>query len=60
VHYIASAAPENFQPVNISFGLLSETSAELRSRVRDKKERRRIQVQEALAYMDQWIDTLKM
>jgi methylenetetrahydrofolate--tRNA-(uracil-5-)-methyltransferase len=60
VHYIASAGLESFQPVNISFGLLTETSAEIRSRVRDKKERHRIQVQEALANMDQWIDTLKM
>jgi methylenetetrahydrofolate--tRNA-(uracil-5-)-methyltransferase len=60
VHYIASAGVENFQPVNISFGILSETSEEFRKRVRDKKERHRIQVQEALAYMDQWIDTLKM
>jgi methylenetetrahydrofolate--tRNA-(uracil-5-)-methyltransferase len=60
VHYIASAGGENFQPVNISFGILSETSEEFRKRIRDKKERHRIQVQEALAYMDQWIDTLKM
>jgi methylenetetrahydrofolate--tRNA-(uracil-5-)-methyltransferase len=60
VHYIASVDVENFQPVNISFGLLSETSEELRKKIRDKKERHRIQVQEALATMDQWIDTLKM
>jgi methylenetetrahydrofolate--tRNA-(uracil-5-)-methyltransferase len=60
VHYIASAGIENFQPVNISFGILSETSEEFRKRIRDKKERHRIQVQEALAYMDKWIDTLKM
>jgi methylenetetrahydrofolate--tRNA-(uracil-5-)-methyltransferase len=60
VHCISSTGVENFQPVNISFGILSETSEEFRKRVRDKKERHRIQVQEALAYMDQWIDTLKM
>jgi methylenetetrahydrofolate--tRNA-(uracil-5-)-methyltransferase len=60
VHYITSAGVENFQPVNISFGILSETSEEFIKKIRDKKERHRIQVQEALASMDQWIDTLKM
>jgi methylenetetrahydrofolate--tRNA-(uracil-5-)-methyltransferase len=58
VHYISSSSVENFQPVNISFGLLSETSADLITRIRDKKERHRMQVQEALSYMDRWIDTL--
>jgi methylenetetrahydrofolate--tRNA-(uracil-5-)-methyltransferase len=56
-HYLASAETENFQPANISFGLLSESSADL-SRVRDRKERRRIQVEEALNSMNRWIETL--
>jgi methylenetetrahydrofolate--tRNA-(uracil-5-)-methyltransferase len=55
-HYLASEK-ENFQPANASFGLLSEASADL-SRIRDRKERHRIQVQEALGCMDRWIDTL--
>jgi methylenetetrahydrofolate--tRNA-(uracil-5-)-methyltransferase len=56
-HYLASAEKENFQPANISFGLLPEASAELK-RIRDRKERHRIQVQEALKLMDQWIAAL--
>jgi methylenetetrahydrofolate--tRNA-(uracil-5-)-methyltransferase len=59
VHYIASAAPEHFQPVNISFGLLSESSFGVKSRIRDRKERHRFQVEEALRHMDQWIESLK-
>jgi methylenetetrahydrofolate--tRNA-(uracil-5-)-methyltransferase len=55
-YYLASAEKESFQPANISFGLLSESSADL-SRIRDKKERHRIRVQEALESMDRWIET---
>jgi methylenetetrahydrofolate--tRNA-(uracil-5-)-methyltransferase len=59
VHYIANANTKDFQPVNMTFGLLSETAVELRNRVRDKKERHRIQVLEALAQMDRWIESMK-
>jgi methylenetetrahydrofolate--tRNA-(uracil-5-)-methyltransferase len=57
VHYIASAGRESFQPANISFGLLSELSAEL-SCIKDRKERHRLQVQAALKSMDRWIESL--
>jgi methylenetetrahydrofolate--tRNA-(uracil-5-)-methyltransferase len=57
VHYLASAEKERFQPANISFGLLPEPSADL-SRIRDRKERHRIQVEEALKSMDRWIEGL--
>jgi methylenetetrahydrofolate--tRNA-(uracil-5-)-methyltransferase len=60
VHYISRAGSEPFQPANISFGLLSETATELRHRIKDKKERHRIQVQEALSHMDQWITLNKI
>jgi methylenetetrahydrofolate--tRNA-(uracil-5-)-methyltransferase len=60
VHYIASPEVERFQPVNISFGLLSERAGGFRDRVRDKNERHRIQVHEALACMDQWIMSQKI
>jgi methylenetetrahydrofolate--tRNA-(uracil-5-)-methyltransferase len=56
LHYIAFAEPEGFQPANISFGLLPEASPELKKRVRDRKERHRIQVQEALADLEGWIE----
>jgi methylenetetrahydrofolate--tRNA-(uracil-5-)-methyltransferase len=59
VHYISSAELERFQPVNISFGLLNEGSAVTESRIRDKKERHRIQVEAALKDLDQWFASLE-
>ena len=56
LHYIACAEPDRFQPANMSFGLLPEASAELKKKVRDRKERHRIQVQEALADLEAWIE----
>jgi len=58
VHYIASTDTENFQPANINFGILSESSEDLKSRIRNRKERRRFQVAEALRNMDHWIESL--
>jgi methylenetetrahydrofolate--tRNA-(uracil-5-)-methyltransferase len=60
VNYLANASPEHFQPVNISFGLLSETVSEPEKQIKDKKERHRIQVEKALAGMDGWIQALSM
>ncbi len=56
VHYISDAAHQEFQPVNITFGLLSEGS--VKSSIRDRKERHRMQVDEALRDMDFWIKSL--
>jgi methylenetetrahydrofolate--tRNA-(uracil-5-)-methyltransferase len=58
VRYIAFADPDGFQPANISFGLLPPASEELKRRVRDRKERHRIQVEQALEAMERWIDSL--
>lgn len=58
VHYISNAVLERFQPVNISFGLLNEGSAVTKSPIRDKKERHRIQVEEALKDLDRWFASL--
>jgi methylenetetrahydrofolate--tRNA-(uracil-5-)-methyltransferase len=55
-HFLAFAEKENFQPANINFGLMSAPAEDLR-RIRDKKERHRVQVQEALQSMDRWIET---
>jgi methylenetetrahydrofolate--tRNA-(uracil-5-)-methyltransferase len=55
VHYISQAEPRHFQPANISFGLLPEASDEQKRRVRDRQERHRIQVTEAIAVMDEWV-----
>jgi methylenetetrahydrofolate--tRNA-(uracil-5-)-methyltransferase len=54
VNYIAHADPAHFQPANISFGLLPEAPAELKKRVRDRKERHAIQVRGALDEMSRW------
>ena len=55
--YITSEGLKNFNPVNITFGLLG-ADEELKERVRDKKERRRIQVKESLNRMTDWIRSL--
>jgi methylenetetrahydrofolate--tRNA-(uracil-5-)-methyltransferase len=54
VHYLSAVASDQFQPANITFGLLGEPPPEI-SALRDKKERHRLQVERALASMDQWI-----
>ncbi len=53
--YISHAEPRHFQPANISFGLLPEVADELKRRVRDRQERHRIQVADALSAMERWI-----
>jgi methylenetetrahydrofolate--tRNA-(uracil-5-)-methyltransferase len=54
VHYITHADPKHFQPANITFDLLTPLDEELRRKVRDKSERRRIQCERALAAFDAW------
>jgi methylenetetrahydrofolate--tRNA-(uracil-5-)-methyltransferase len=54
LHYISSAVPEHFQPANISFGLLPEASEQVR-KIRDRKARHLVQVDNALASLEQWI-----
>jgi methylenetetrahydrofolate--tRNA-(uracil-5-)-methyltransferase len=54
VHYITHADPKHFQPANITFDLLEPLEEETRRKVRDKKERHRIQCERALAAFDAW------
>ena len=54
VHYITHADPKDFQPANITFDLLEPLEEELRKKIRDKKERHRIQCERALAAFDSW------
>jgi methylenetetrahydrofolate--tRNA-(uracil-5-)-methyltransferase len=54
VHYITHADPKNFQPANITFDLLEPLDEELRKKVRDKKERHRLQCERSLAAFDAW------
>ena len=53
IHYITHAESKRFQPANITFDLLPPLEEDLRRRIRDKKERHRIQCERAL---DAWRD----
>jgi methylenetetrahydrofolate--tRNA-(uracil-5-)-methyltransferase len=55
VHYICNANPKNFQPANITFDLLPALDEATRRRVRDKKERHRLQCEQALAEFAEWM-----
>ena len=60
VHYITHAEAKHFQPANITFDLLEPLEEELRRKVRDKKERHRMQCERALAAFDAWrVQTLQ-
>jgi methylenetetrahydrofolate--tRNA-(uracil-5-)-methyltransferase len=52
VNYVTSANPKNFQPANITFDLLPA----LPEKVRDRKERHRLQCELALREFDLWWD----
>ena len=51
-HYVTHADPKNFQPANITFDLLPP----LEKKIRDRKERHRVQCELALKEFDRWID----
>jgi methylenetetrahydrofolate--tRNA-(uracil-5-)-methyltransferase len=53
--YVANAETKNFQPVNITFGLLEQLPPELRKKYRRKRERHEFQVNLALNEWDQWL-----
>jgi len=54
VHYITHADPKDFQPANATFDLLEPLDEEVRKKVRDKKERHRMQCERSLAAFDAW------
>ncbi len=54
IHYITHAEPKNFQPANITFDLLEPLEEETRKKIRDKKERHRLQCERSLAAFDAW------
>jgi len=55
VNYITQADPKRFQPANITFDLLEPLDDATRKRVRDKRERHRMQCEVALAAMQKWL-----
>ncbi|MEZ5344888.1 MAG: methylenetetrahydrofolate--tRNA-(uracil(54)-C(5))-methyltransferase (FADH(2)-oxidizing) TrmFO [Pyrinomonadaceae bacterium] len=56
--YVANAETKNFQPVNITFGLLELLPPELRRKYRNKRERHAFQVELALKDWDEWLASL--
>ncbi len=56
--YVSNVETKNFQPVNITFGLLAEAPLELRKKYRNKRERHNIQVELALKDWDQWLNQI--
>ena len=54
VHYITHADAKDFQPANITFDLIEPLEEETRSKIRDKKERHRLQCERALAAFEAW------
>ena len=54
-HYIAHAESKRFQPANITFDLLPPLEVELRKKIRDKKERHRLQCNRALEAWNAWL-----
>jgi methylenetetrahydrofolate--tRNA-(uracil-5-)-methyltransferase len=54
VRYITQAEAKNFQPANMTFDLLEPLEEELRKKIRDKKERHRLQCDRSLAAFDAW------
>jgi methylenetetrahydrofolate--tRNA-(uracil-5-)-methyltransferase len=51
-HYITHADAKNFQPANITFDLLPA----LEKKIRDRKERHRLQCELALKQFDEWME----
>jgi methylenetetrahydrofolate--tRNA-(uracil-5-)-methyltransferase len=51
-HYVAQADAKNFQPANITFDLLPA----LEKKIRDRKERHRMQCELALKHFDEWME----
>jgi methylenetetrahydrofolate--tRNA-(uracil-5-)-methyltransferase len=56
-HYITHAETKKFQPANITFDLLPPLEEDLRKKVRDKKERHKLQCDRALAAWNNWLST---
>jgi methylenetetrahydrofolate--tRNA-(uracil-5-)-methyltransferase len=53
--YVSNVETKNFQPVNITFGLLDPLPPELRKKYKRKRERHEVQVERALKDWDEWL-----
>ncbi len=54
-HYITHADHKKFQPANITFDLLPPLEVDLHQKIRDKKERHRLQCERALEAWSEWL-----
>jgi methylenetetrahydrofolate--tRNA-(uracil-5-)-methyltransferase len=54
-HYITHAETKKFQPANITFDLLPPLEEDLRKKIRDKKERHKLQCNRALEAWMSWL-----
>jgi len=59
-HYITHADHKKFQPANITFDLLPPLEVDLRQKIRDKKERHRLQCERALEAWTAWLAQTKV
>jgi methylenetetrahydrofolate--tRNA-(uracil-5-)-methyltransferase len=57
-HYITHAETKKFQPANITFDLLPALEEDLRKKIRDKKERHKLQCDRALASWSEWLTVI--
>jgi methylenetetrahydrofolate--tRNA-(uracil-5-)-methyltransferase len=55
-HYVTQADAKNFQPANITFDLLPA----LEKKIRDRKERHRLQCETALKQFDAWMNRVEV
>src|SRR5215204_3349475 len=53
--YVSNVETKNFQPVNITFGLLEPLPVELRKKHRNKRDRHMVQVERALKDWDEFL-----
>ncbi len=60
VHYITHAEVKRFQPANITFDLLEPLEEETRKKIRDKKERHKLQCERALTAFDAWLAAARL
>jgi methylenetetrahydrofolate--tRNA-(uracil-5-)-methyltransferase len=56
--YVSNVETKNFQPVNITFGLLEPLPVELRKKHRNKRERHVVQVERALEDWNEFMKTV--
>ena len=55
-HYITHAETKKFQPANITFDLLPALEEDLGKKIRDKKERHKLQCDRALTAWNEWLN----